>query len=36
MLLAVLLIAIANIVIGSFIPPSSDEREKGFSGYSGE
>ena len=34
-LLGILLLAIGNFVIGSFIPPSSTERAKGFVGYDG-
>ena len=34
--LAILLLAIANFVIGSFIPPTNTERAKGFVGYSGK
>ncbi len=36
MLLAILLVAIANFVIGSFIPPSASEKAEGVTGYSGE
>lgn len=33
-LLAILLVAFANFLIGSFIPPSDEKRVKGYTGYS--
>ncbi|CAD5113608.1 DgyrCDS2766 [Dimorphilus gyrociliatus] len=33
-LLAILLVAMINIIIGSFIPPNDDKQAKGFLGYS--
>ncbi|XP_064609144.1 solute carrier family 12 member 1-like [Liolophura sinensis] len=35
-LLFILLVAILNFVIGTFIPPTPDKRAKGVTGYSGE
>lgn len=35
-LLAILLVAFANFFVGSFVPPSDEERVKGFLGYSCE
>ncbi len=35
-LLVILLIAIIDFLIGTFISPTSDEKAKGFSGYSGK
>lgn len=35
-LLAILLVAIANFVVGSFLPPRADQIAKGFVGYNGK
>jgi len=35
-LLVILLVAVANFIIGTFIPPSDEKQQKGITGYSSE